>query len=74
MPVVTVEKTKKYLIVKIPLGAVENRRAEISPRSQKIIDGAIKEGLRDIEAGRTFGPFGSVGEFKQALRKASVRR
>lgn len=71
MSTVTVEKTKKYLVVKIPLGAVENGRAEISSRSQKIIDGAIKMGLRDIEAGKTFGPFSSVGEFRRALKSSS---
>ena len=31
MPLITVEKTKKYLVLKIPLGAVEQK-------GQKIID------------------------------------
>ena len=74
MQVVTVEKTKNYLVVKIPLGAVEDGRARLSPRARKIIDGVIKGGLRDIEAGRVFGPFHSVGEFKRALGKASGGR
>lgn len=62
MPLITVEKTKKYLVLRIPLGAVEQN-------GQRIIDKAIKEGLSDIAAGRTFGPFRSVREFKQTLRK-----
>lgn len=64
---VTVEKTQKYLIVKIPLRAVESGRAELSVRARKVIDSAIGEGLSDIETGRVFGPFKSVREFKSAL-------
>lgn len=66
MPLITVEKTKKYLVLKIPLGAVEQN-------GQKIIDEAIREGLEDIEAGRTFGPFQSVREFKQVLRSSNKK-
>ena len=73
MPLVTVEKTKKYLVLRIPLGAVEQKKAEISSASQRIIDEAIKKGLGDIKAGRTFGPFRSVREFKQALRSSTKR-
>lgn len=67
MSLVTIERTKKYLVVKIPFGAMKEGKAVISPRSQRIIDRAIRRGLRDIEAGRSFGPFGSVGEFKRTL-------
>lgn len=74
MQVVTVEKTKNYLVVKIPIGAVEDGGARLSSRASKIIDGAIGEGLRDIEAGRVFGPFRSVRGFKRALSKASGRK
>ena len=56
MATVTVEKTKNYLVVKIPLQAVEEGRAELSPRSRKMVDTAIAEGLRNIEAGEIFGP------------------
>lgn len=66
---VTVEKTPKYLIVKIPLRSVEIGKAGISPRAQKIIDTAIAEGIADINAGRVFGPFKNVQEFKKSLRK-----
>ena len=62
MPLITVEKTKKYLVLRIPLRAVEQN-------GQRIINKAIKEGLSDIAAGRIFGPFRSVREFKQTIRK-----
>ena len=73
MPLVTVEKTKKYLVLRIPLGAVEQKKAEISSAGQRIIDEAIKKGLSNIKAGKTFGPFRSVREFKQALRSTTKR-
>ncbi|MBI2041722.1 MAG: hypothetical protein HYT20_01725 [Candidatus Nealsonbacteria bacterium] len=60
MPLITVEKTKKYLVLRIPLEDVEQK-------GQKIVNEAIKEGLRDIETGKTFGPFQNVHEFKQTL-------
>lgn len=69
MSQVTLEKTREYLVIKIPLKAVENRRINISSRSQKIIDEAINEGLADIKAGRIFGPFRNVKEFKSALKR-----
>lgn len=68
MSQVLVEKTKGYLVVKIPLKTVGEGRAELSTRAQKIVDAAIEEGLRDIEAGRVFGPFKSVKEFKKAVK------
>ncbi len=68
---VTIEKTQKYLIVKIPLTSVENGKAELSLRAQKIIDKAVAQGLTDIDSGRVFGPFKSVQEFRKSLR--SVR-
>ncbi|MGH7965384.1 MAG: AbrB/MazE/SpoVT family DNA-binding domain-containing protein [Candidatus Binatia bacterium] len=33
------------------------------------VEDAIREGLKDIEEGRVFGPFSSVKEFKKALKK-----
>lgn len=66
MPLITVEKTKKYLVLRIPLDAVEQK-------GKKMIDEAIKEGLKDIEAGRVFGPFQNIREFKQALRSSTKR-
>ena len=66
MPLITIEKTKDYLVLRIPLKAVEQK-------GQRIVDEAIKEGLNDIEAGRIFGPFQSVREFKQALRSSTER-
>lgn len=70
---VTVQKTKDYLVVKIPLRAVKEGRAELSSRAQKVVDSAITEGLSDIRAGRTFGPFDSVKEFKRALRNTHAK-
>lgn len=67
MEQVTVERTQKYLIVKIPFKAVKVGSAELSTRARKIIDRAVSEGLRDIAAGRTFGPFATVKEFRKAL-------
>lgn len=70
MKQVILEKTQEYLIVKIPIKSVKTGKAEISSRSQKIIDKAITEGLNDIKSGHVFGPFKSVKEFKMALRKS----
>ena len=68
MSEVTIEKTKDYLVVKIPLKSVSDGKAELSTRTQKIVNSAIVEGLADIKAGRVYGPFGSVKEFKNSLR------
>ena len=69
MPTVTVEKTEDYILVKIPLKAIKNGRAELSNRARKVIDSAIEEGVSDLEAGRGFGPFKSVKEFKRSLAR-----
>lgn len=54
---VTIEKTEKYLIVKIPIKSISAGRAPILVKSRNVVDKAIAEGLLDIEAGRVFGPF-----------------
>ncbi len=69
MPQVTVEKTLKYLIVKIPLRAFKAKKAEISSKGQNLINKAINEGLADFAAGRFSGPFKTVREFKKSLAK-----
>lgn len=69
MATITVEKIEDYLVLKIPLKAVKNGRAELSQKGQHIIDSAIAEGLADLEAGKIFGPFKSVKEFKETLAK-----
>lgn len=74
MAEVMLKKTKNYLVVKIPLKAVEQGEATLSPQAQKVIDEAIAEGLADIKAGRVFGPFKDVGEFKKSLREPSSER
>lgn len=66
---VLVEKTNHYLVLKIPLRTVETGRAEVSLRAQKVINAAIVEGLRDIDAGRVLGPFKNARELKTALGK-----
>ena len=71
MSQVTIEKTQKYLIVKIPLKSVQSGKAEVSLRAQKVIDRAIAEGLKDIKDGRIFGPFENIKEFKKALKYTS---
>lgn len=65
---VTIEKTEKYLIVKIPIKSVNTGRASVSAKSRSILNQAIQEGLRDIESGRIFGPFKNIREFKTALK------
>ncbi len=66
---VTIEKTEKYLIVKIPIKSVNTGKTSISAKSQSAVNKAIAEGLQDIELGRTFGPFKSIGDFKATLKK-----
>lgn len=66
---VLIERTPRYLVVKIPIRTVESGRAELSSRSQKVVDAAIAEGLRDIEAGRVIGPLKNARELKAALKK-----
>lgn len=57
---VGVEVHKNIIIIK-PQKVVDKS-------SKKDIDDAIAEGLKDIAAGREFGPFASVKEFKTALK------
>ena len=71
MPQVTIEKTQKYLIVKIPLKSFKTGKAEISSRAQNNIDRAIVAGFKDIESGRIFGPFKTVGAFKKSLKSSA---
>lgn len=71
---VAIEKTQKYLIVKIPLTSVQVGKADLAPKSRRIIDRAIAEGLRDIEAGRSVGPFKSVKELKKSVRVVTGKR
>ena len=69
---VLVEKTKNYLVVKIPLLSVKAGKAILPSKAQKTIHKAIEEGLGDIASGRVFGPFKTVKKFKAALNKAQV--
>ncbi|MDP2668365.1 MAG: hypothetical protein Q8P07_00830 [bacterium] len=69
MATVTIEKTENYILVKIPIKAIKDGRAELSNRARKVIDSAIEEGISDLEAGRVFGPFKSIKAFKRSLAR-----
>ena len=71
---VTLEKTPEYLVIKIPLKAVETGKAPLKSGSKQIIDEAIAEGIADLEVGRGLGPFGSVKKFKAAFKNFSKTR
>ena len=65
---VTIERTKEYLVIKIPMRAVEKGKTGITKQAQTALNEAISKGLEDIRQGRTFGPFQSIREFKAALK------
>ncbi|MSV35282.1 MAG: AbrB/MazE/SpoVT family DNA-binding domain-containing protein [Bryobacterales bacterium] len=46
-----------------------NADDEYTPAQRKIIDAHLAEGLADIKAGRTYGPFASHAEFIASLHK-----
>ena len=74
--------TKRGELVVLPRQEYEHLlRMSIADAGRDTVDADIQEGLRDIETGRTFGPFESVAEFKTAVKqyeagvfKKSVRR
>ena len=45
----------------------------LTVQQRKIVDAAITEGLADIEAGRTHGPFSGVGAFHTAAKKLAKK-
>lgn len=52
---------------------------ECTPDQRRIIDARLAEGLADIKAGRTFGPFDSADEMiahmeTRATKRATARR
>ena len=51
---------------------------EYTPEQRRTIDARLAEGLADIKAGRTFGPFDTADEMnahmKRGLRKNASRR
>lgn len=55
-----------------------NADDEYTPAQRKIIDARLAEGLADIKAGRTFGPFNSAGEMiahmKAQLKKGAAAK
>ena len=53
---------------------IEDGRIVLTPKEEAVerhpaIDAAIEEGLADLRAGRTYGPFGSVEEMKEYFDK-----
>jgi AbrB family looped-hinge helix DNA binding protein len=55
-----------------------NADDEYTPAQRKIIDARLAEGLADIKAGRTFGPFNSADEMiahmKTRLKKSAAAK
>jgi bifunctional DNA-binding transcriptional regulator/antitoxin component of YhaV-PrlF toxin-antitoxin module len=52
---------------------------EYTPAQRRAIDARLAEGLADIKAGRTFGPFNSAGEMvahmeARVAKKATAKR
>ena len=51
---------------------------EYTPAQRRIIDASLAEGLADIKAGRTFGPFNTaeemIADMKARLRKGTPAR
>ncbi len=61
---VTVTKTKDYLVLKIPLQAVRERKIFLSDNQRH----AIAEGLRAIKEGRVSKPYKNAKEAIAFLR------
>ena len=61
---VTVTKTREYLVLKIPLRAVREKRFSISIRDRQ----AIAEGLRAIKEGRVSKSYKTAKEAIAYLR------
>ena len=47
---------------------------EYTPEQRRIIDARLAEGLADIKAGRTFGPFNSADEMIAHMKKRLKKR
>ena len=47
---------------------------EYTPEQRRIVDAQLAEGLADIKAGRTFGPFNSAGEMIAHMKARLKRR
>jgi len=46
---------------------------EYTPRQRRLIDRGIAQGLADVEAGRTYGPFDTVEEMAASI-DANIRK
>ena len=47
---------------------------EYTPEQRRVIDARLAEGLADIKAGRTFGPFNSADEMIAHMKKRLKKR
>jgi bifunctional DNA-binding transcriptional regulator/antitoxin component of YhaV-PrlF toxin-antitoxin module len=51
---------------------------EYTPRQRRILEAQVKEGLKDIEAGRIYGPFdtadGMIAHMKGQLKKRAAKK
>ena len=47
---------------------------EYTPEQRRVIDGRLAEGLADIKAGRTFGPFDSADEMIAHMEARATKR
>jgi hypothetical protein len=47
---------------------------EYTPKQRRIVDAQLAEGLADIKAGRTFGPFASADEMIAHMKARGAKR
>ena len=47
---------------------------ELTPDQRRLIDARLAEGLAEIEAGRTFGPFNSADEMIAHMEARAAKR
>ena len=64
MTQLTIEKTKDYLVLKIPLGAIKEKKSLIPSQEEK----AVLEGLKALEEGRVSKSFKTTKEAISFLR------
>jgi hypothetical protein len=51
-----------------------DKDGEYTPQQRRAIDTRVAEGLADIKAGRTFGPFNSAGEMIAHMERRLSKR
>ena len=63
----------KITIVSKPAAAPRATGDEYTPEQRRIIEAQLAEGLEDIKAGRTYGPFNTVEEMIASI-EGNIRR